>query len=422
MTPDLMSVVSRQITPEAVRAIASQLGEDRERTAAAVSTGIPSALAALSDVARSETGADYLKEIVDEKRDHQTPEGGGGDELLGATRGNGHSHDATVLDDELGQRSWTISDAVAQSSGIGRESAHRLLGGVASVALSAVAGSAGNLSAGGLRSLLNSQRRDWMNRLPRSIVSAFETPAATPVAAAAQREAATAPMFEPVPKRRVWLVPALLALALLLLIPMIRGARRGAERTREAVAAHSAPAQVTPPRPNIATPPAPPVAAPVPPEATPNQPANLRAAPPSAETPASREEMVSALAVFLSAPATEAATPRRFTLPTLGFESGAAEPSSPGTETLNQIASLLQAHPSAVVRVESYTDNVGRPEDNLDLSRRRSESVKALLVEEGADGSRIEVAGLGQQHPIAANDTEEGRRMNRRTELVVTQR
>jgi len=83
---------------------------------------------------------------------------------------------------------------------------------------------------------------------------------------------------------------------------------------------------------------------------------------------------------------------------------------------------LLQAHPSAVVRVESFTDNVGRPEDNLDLARRRSESVRALLVEDGADASRIQVAGLGQQNPIAGNDTEEGRRMNRRTELVVTER
>src|SRR4051812_28839443 len=57
VVPDLMSVIHRQITPEAVRAIASRLGEDRERTAAAVSAGIPSVLTALSDVARSETGA-----------------------------------------------------------------------------------------------------------------------------------------------------------------------------------------------------------------------------------------------------------------------------------------------------------------------------------------------------------------------------
>jgi len=83
---------------------------------------------------------------------------------------------------------------------------------------------------------------------------------------------------------------------------------------------------------------------------------------------------------------------------------------------------LLQAHPSAMVRVESFTDNVGRPEDSLDLSRRRSEAVKALLVQDGADASRIDVSGLGQQRPLASNATDVGRRLNRRTELVVTQR
>ena len=132
--------------------------------------------------------------------------------------------------------------------------------------------------------------------------------------------------------------------------------------------------------------------------------------------------MVSALAVYLAAPATEVRTPQRFTLPSLGFESGGTEPSSEGAETLNQIAALLQAHPSAAVRIESFTDNGGRPEDNLDLSRRRSEAVKALLVQDGADATRIDVSGQGQQRPIASNATDVGRRLNRRTDLVVTQR
>src|SRR5581483_5340671 len=95
VVPDLMSVIHRQITPEAVRAIASRLGEDRDRTAAAVSAGIPSVLAALSDVARSETGADYLKEIVDEKRDGRTAAGDSTEVLLDATAGDGNAHETS---------------------------------------------------------------------------------------------------------------------------------------------------------------------------------------------------------------------------------------------------------------------------------------------------------------------------------------
>ena len=411
IVPDLMSVIHRQITPEAVRAIASRLGEDRERTAAAVSAGIPSVLAALSDVARSETGADYLKEIVDEKRDRRGPAGESTALLLDATAGNGNVHDSSLLDDELGQRSWTISDAVADQSGIRRESAHRLLGGVASVAVRAVADNAGDLSAGGLRSLLNSQRREWVSRMPQSIASAFETPPGSLAAAPAPRGAPEPPVFEPPPRNRMWVLPILLALAAILFIPLVRGARRGGERA-------GVPHPTAASHPIAANSPAP-ATNPVP-EGNPA--ASLRAEPPRPDTPAGRDQMVSALAVFLAAPATEVRTPKRFTLPSLGFETGAVEPSSEGAETLNQIAALLQAHPSARIRIESFTDNVGRPEDNLDLSRRRSEAVKALLVEDGADATRIDVSGLGQQRPIANNATDVGRRLNRRTDLVVTQR
>jgi OOP family OmpA-OmpF porin len=240
-----------------------------------------------------------------------------------------------------------------------------------------------------------------VSRLPLPIASAFETPAAAPVA----RGAHEPPVFEPPPRNRVWVLPFLLALAAILFIPLMRGARRGAQR-----AAARTPAAASNP---VAT------TQPVPPS---NPAADLRATPPRADTPVARDQFVSALAVFLSAPATEVRTPQRFELPSLGFESGAAEPSSAGAETLNQVAALLQAHPSAAVRIESFTDNVGRPEDNLDLSRRRSEAVRALLVEDGADATRIEVSGLGQQRPIASNATEEGRQANRRTDIVVTQR
>jgi outer membrane protein OmpA-like peptidoglycan-associated protein len=401
VVPDLMSVIHRQITPEAVRAVASRLGEDRERTAAAVSAGIPSVLTALSDVARSETGADYLKEIVDEKRDHRATSPEGAAILLDAAGGDGGVHEASLLDDELGQRSWSISDAVAESSGIRRDSAHRLLGGVASVAVLAVADSAGNLSAVGLRQMLNSQRREWVSRLPQSVASAFETPPGSLAAAPLPRGAHEAPVFEPPPRSRFWVLPVLLALAALLFIPLVRGARRGAEHTRDVVVHAVAPAVAPASQPNIVAPSPPPA---------------------REETPITRDEMVTSLAIFLAAPATEVRTPQRFTLPSLGFETGGVEPSSAGAETINQIAALLQAHPSAMVRLESFSDNVGRPEDSLDLSRRRSETVKALLVQDGADASRIDVAGLGQQRPIASNATEVGRRLNRRTELVVTQR
>src|SRR3954467_7543015 len=68
MTPDLMGIVSKQITPDIIRSVALHLSEDRTMTASALSAAVPSALTALSDVASSDTGARHLKDVIDEKR------------------------------------------------------------------------------------------------------------------------------------------------------------------------------------------------------------------------------------------------------------------------------------------------------------------------------------------------------------------
>jgi outer membrane protein OmpA-like peptidoglycan-associated protein len=61
-------------------------------------------------------------------------------------------------------------------------------------------------------------------------------------------------------------------------------------------------------------------------------------------------------------------------------------------------------------------------ESNLNLSQARADAIKNELIDRGVDGSRIETAGMGQELPIASNDTAEGRAKNRRSEIVVTSR
>jgi len=69
--------------------------------------------------------------------------------------------------------------------------------------------------------------------------------------------------------------------------------------------------------------------------------------------------------------------------------------------------------------VTGYTDSVGSDDNNLALSQRRAQAVADYLIAAGIDKGRIEVVGLGQKNPIASNDTEEGRAMNRRIEFTV---
>ena len=70
------------------------------------------------------------------------------------------------------------------------------------------------------------------------------------------------------------------------------------------------------------------------------------------------------------------------------------------------------------IRVEGHTDNIGSEKYNLNLSKKRAESIKAYLVGKGIDESRITSIGYGFSKPRAGNDTKEGRALNRRAELI----
>jgi outer membrane protein OmpA-like peptidoglycan-associated protein len=71
------------------------------------------------------------------------------------------------------------------------------------------------------------------------------------------------------------------------------------------------------------------------------------------------------------------------------------------------------------VRVEGHTYSKGSDEYNMDLSNRRAAAVRDLLVQRGVAQNRMEVIGYGKSMPVATNDTEAGRQMNRRVEIKI---
>ena len=86
---------------------------------------------------------------------------------------------------------------------------------------------------------------------------------------------------------------------------------------------------------------------------------------------------------------------------------------------INRVAGVLNQYPDTLIRVEGHTDSKGSDEYNMDLSRRRAQTVKTLLVLRGVAESRIEVVGFGKTMPVASNDTEAGRQINRRVEIRI---
>ena len=86
---------------------------------------------------------------------------------------------------------------------------------------------------------------------------------------------------------------------------------------------------------------------------------------------------------------------------------------------INRVAAVLNQYPDTLISVEGHTDSVGSDEYNMDLSRRRAQTVKNLLVMRDVAENRIETIGFGKTMPVAGNETEAGRQKNRRVEIRI---
>ncbi len=109
----------------------------------------------------------------------------------------------------------------------------------------------------------------------------------------------------------------------------------------------------------------------------------------------------------------------KFRLDKVLFEIGESKLLSASYDQLNGLLKMLKDDPQIHIVVEGHTDNVGDPAQNKRLSLERAYNVREYLVGKGIAGSRIQFKGYGDTKPIADNNTEEGRKMNRRVEFVI---
>jgi outer membrane protein OmpA-like peptidoglycan-associated protein/tetratricopeptide (TPR) repeat protein len=86
---------------------------------------------------------------------------------------------------------------------------------------------------------------------------------------------------------------------------------------------------------------------------------------------------------------------------------------------LDKLVQLLNENPTLKIEISGHTDNAGKPADNLLLSNNRAKSVISYLTAKGIAGARLSSKGYGETKPVADNKTEEGRAINRRTEMKV---
>ena len=105
----------------------------------------------------------------------------------------------------------------------------------------------------------------------------------------------------------------------------------------------------------------------------------------------------------------------------LAFAVGSAEVQLNQDDLLSRLAQAISHFPNAPVRVEGHTDNTGGRDANLRLSRRRAETVAALLADLlGRKIGTFAIAGFGPDRPVALNSTYAGRALNRRIDVVIS--
>lgn len=107
------------------------------------------------------------------------------------------------------------------------------------------------------------------------------------------------------------------------------------------------------------------------------------------------------------------------TLGDILFETGKSELLDGSQRSLKRVSEFLEEYSNRQIAVEGHTDSTGDASFNQQLSEKRATSVRDSLVRNGVDSSRVKTKGLGEEYPVASNDTREGRQQNRRVDIII---
>ena len=104
----------------------------------------------------------------------------------------------------------------------------------------------------------------------------------------------------------------------------------------------------------------------------------------------------------------------------VNFDFNKATLTAKAKTNLDKLVPVFKEYPDTDIKIFGYTDSKGTDEYNLNLSKQRAAAVRAYLDTQGLNGSRFVNEGMGEADPIASNETEEGRALNRRVEFAIT--
>jgi OOP family OmpA-OmpF porin len=444
MAVNLLEAFQAHLSSDVLEQISAFIGESFEPTEMGVQAGVPALLAGLTERMSTTLGSERVMSLINQVGSRLDVAA-----LLAtssppfedlATLGSG------LLAAIFGGNLAAIVETLAIASGMRTESALTLLSLLTSIVLGVLGREVADqhLGAAGLASLLATQR-DEINAFVPAQLGAMMT--AAPSTLLAPESPTPVPAHATLPPRTrhplAWLVPTA-AVALLAVTGWCYLRPQGLEE-RRAAAFSPAPASPSPsPTEKPASTPPPPATGATSPASKPSPDAAPAASATSASTsrkPAEASGKVAdvklpggrnlkteagsgsyALNRFLASNGSAADLPKGFTFERLSFENNSTTLLDRSDHMITELVAILKAYPSVEVRVEAHTDNHGNKERNKTLSLVRAQAIKAKLVAGGIAESRITAEGVGPDRPIASNHSSEGRRHNRRVEIVVVRR
>lgn len=399
---NLIDMVKSYLTPEVTQNASSLVGESESSTRQALNGAVPTLLGGLTNMASSHEGASSITNMIRDGGYGATVDNASSLFSGGSSTSNMLNVGQQLIGKIFGSKGSSVSDAIASSSGIKPSSAASLMALAAPLALGALGkhAAAQGVGAAGVPDMLLNEKKEIAAAVPSGVSRIFGFGGPQPATFDSTRSTPVRYEQEAVSKTRSWLPLLLVALGLLALLLFLRGrsareaanvARQGAATAQGAV--EQGTAAVTGAIANITLPGGGSISVP-------------------------EGSMTFNLAHFLGdTSATD--LPKTFVFDHLNFDSATANLTPDSTQTVAGLAATLNAYPNAHVQLTGHTDNTGTPEANQQLSLDRANAVKTMLVNDGVAADRITTSGMGQEHPIAPNDTEEGKAKNRRLELVV---
>ena len=117
--------------------------------------------------------------------------------------------------------------------------------------------------------------------------------------------------------------------------------------------------------------------------------------------------------------ATRGAQGMQMTLDDVAFAPGRAALRPEAKSSLGKLVAFVNKDPSKPIRIEGHTDSRGNANANQLLSQKRADSVRDALIAAGVPANRMSSVGLGEDNPVADNNTEEGRAKNRRVDVIL---